>query len=550
MKGLVSKARTKKTKKRQKQADWGPGGKPPLLKRPIIGGLTVFVVWLAAVFLLGLEDILRGNLSLSFLLPYLGNGALLLVGMVASGLLLSIVQPRVLARNSRILVLALVCVLPITAGKLLLYMAHRTGLVPPDIAVFLLPFALAPLLVTILIGGAAGIAAGIWTALALALFSGLGLPLFITGAVASVVASRAAYRVRTRSKVVRMGLVVGLSQIACVFAVTAIDWQNCDVMRVINQAGACLVSGFVSALIALLILPLFEAVFRITSDITLLDISDLGHPLLQRLAIEAPGTYHHSLVVANLAAAAADEIGANSLLARICAYYHDIGKLTKPNFFAENIHMQTNPHDDLPPSMSTLVITAHVKEGMSLAMIHKLPDPVQDVIREHHGTSLISCFHHKAKSQLEFELGRRKNGAPPNGNQQVDEGSFRYSGPKPSFKESAIISLADSVEAASRSLEKTTPGHLEGLVNDLAFAKLQDGQFDNCDLTLSELVRIKRSFVFTLTNMLHGRLAYPKDEDRGQKPAEDTSSEPAADTPVGGVPVTTGGPERPRTDAK
>jgi len=549
MKGVVSKARTKKTKKRQKQADRG-GDKSPLLRRPVVGVLIVLVVWLAAMFLLGLEDILTGNLSLEFLLPYLGNGALMLVGLVASGLLLSIVRPSVLAQNSRILILALVCVLPITAGRLLLYMAHGTGLIPTDIANFLLPFALAPLLVTILMGGAAGIAAGVWTALALALFSDIGLPMFMTGAVASVVAARTAYRARTRSKVIRTGLVVGLSQIACVFAVTAIDWQDRDVMLVINQAGACLVSGFVSALIALLILPLFEAVFRITTDITLLEISDLGHPLLQRLAIEAPGTYHHSLVVANLAAAAADEIGANSLLARICAYYHDIGKLTKPNFFAENIHLQNNPHDDLPPSMSTLVITAHVKEGLSLALVHKLPDPVQDVIREHHGTSLISCFHHKAKSQLEFELGRRKNGSQTNGNQQVDEGSFRYPGPKPSFKESAIISLADSVEAASRSLEKTTPGHLEGLVNDLTFAKLRDGQLDNCDLTLAELDRIKRSFVFTLTNMLHGRLAYPKDEDRDQKPAEDAADESPPDSPPDGVPDATGGRERTRTDTE
>ncbi len=224
--------------------------------------------------------------------------------------------------------------------------------------------------------------------------------------------------------------------------------------------------------------------------------------------MEAPGTYHHSLILANLAQAAADDIGANSLLARVCAYFHDVGKLTKPDFFAENLNQRGNPHDDLPPSMSTLVITSHVKEGLSLAMMHKLPTPVKAVIQEHHGTSLVSCFHHKAKSQKESEVA--------GGNDRIDEGDFRYAGPRPSFKESAIICLADSVEAASRSIEKTTPGHIEQLVTAIVNSKLTDGQLDDCELSLQELTRVKRSFVFTLTNMLHGRVPYPKDDDNQQ----------------------------------
>lgn len=183
-----------------------------------------------------------------------------------------------------------------------------------------------------------------------------------------------------------------------------------DALTVFHMAGACILGSVISALIALMILPLFETAFDVSSDITLLELSDLGHPLLQRLALEAPGTYHHSLIVANLAQAAADEIGANSLLARVASYFHDIGKIIKPNFFAENIQMQPNPHDNIPPSMSTLVISAHVKEGLSLAMLHKLPSSISKVICEHHGTSVMSFFHHKAQAQQELDRSRGTKG--------------------------------------------------------------------------------------------------------------------------------------------
>jgi putative nucleotidyltransferase with HDIG domain len=286
---------------------------------------------------------------------------------------------------------------------------------------------------------------------------------------------------------------------------------------------ACISGAILSAIIALLILPMFEHIFAITTDITLLEFSDLGHPLLQRLALEAPGTYHHSLVVANLAQAAAEAIGANGLEARVCSYFHDIGKLTKPNFFAENIHMQHNPHDDIPPSMSTLVIIAHVKEGITLAMLNNLPKPVIRAISEHHGTSMLRFFHNKAQTQLEFEMDTGDS------TPKVDEGSFRYPGPKPSTKVSAIIGLADATEAASRSIEKTSPGHIEGLVKDIIHARIDDGQLDECDLTMKNLAKIKRTFVFTLTNMLHGRIPYPKDENKNKQSTKQSSREQQPD---------------------
>jgi len=419
--------------------------------------------------------------------------------------------------------LSVTCLLSVGLAALIQYAAQTLQLLPVETAQFVLPFALAPLLTTILIGGKAGLAAGTWTSLVIALHWDRSFAVFMTGLVATAVASHSASRVRTRTKVMKLSLVVGLAQIICVLGVTAVDWNRPDVMPVLHRALASLTGGLLSALIALLILPLFEHVFAITTDITLLEFSDLGHPLLQRLAIEAPGTYHHSLVVANLAQAAAEAIDANSLEARVCSYFHDIGKLTKPGFFAENIHMQQNPHDDLPPSMSTLVITAHVKEGLSLAMLNKLPEPVMRAIREHHGSSMLKYFHHKAKSQLEFEKAATEGGG--SGTAKIDEGAFRYQGPRPSTRVSGIICLADAVEAASRSLEKTTPGHIEGLVGDIIRMRLDDGQLDACELTMQELTKVRRSFVFTLTTMLHGRVPYPKDENKDKQPPKTSSRE-------------------------
>jgi len=523
MKGEVSKARKQKTKDRQKQAD--RDARLPFHKGPGVGFLLGLALWVCTLFLVGLDRIPLGEFQASVALPLMGKAAFLFLALFGTALFLKIASPEVLDRNGRLLLLAILSLASLLLSKASLHLCGMVGMLCEDLDMVLLPIALAPLLATILVGGIAGLAVGVWTTLATSMLMDMSFPVIMCGLVATVMAVRTCSGARKRSQVFRAGLLAGVAQISCVFAVTALNWESRDIMQVVYQAGACVATGVLASILTVLTLPLFETCFDITTDITLLELSDLGHPLLQRLAMEAPGTYHHSLVVASLAQAAADEIGANSLLTRVCSYYHDIGKLTKPDFFAENIHMQVNPHDDLPPSMSTLVITAHVKEGLTLALLHKLPEPIQRVIVEHHGTSLISCFHHKARTQLEFELGKKTSGT--NGSSaKVDESDFRYSGPKPSTKESAIISLADSVEAASRSLEKTTPGHLESLVNEIVFVKLKDEQLENCDLTMEELARIKRSFVFTLTNMLHGRIAYPKDEDRAKQPARPASGGP------------------------
>src|SRR4030095_1519387 len=257
-------------------------------------------------------------------------------------------------------------------------------------------------------------------------------------------------------------------------------------------------------------LPVFETTFRITTDISWLELADLNHPLLKRMMIEAPGTYQHSLVVANLAESAAESVSANAALARVCSYFHDIGKLVKPEYFVENMRRDRNPHDELAPTMSALIIIAHVKEGVDLALKNGLNQQIIDVIQQHHGTSMIYYFYKRAQQQQEDQraggkiMNIREEDIP-----EVRAESFRSPGPPPQTRECAIISLADSIESASRSLERVTPQKIDQLVTDIVEKRILDGQLKECDLTMREIEIISESFKYTLQSMMHSRVAYP-----------------------------------------
>ena len=240
----------------------------------------------------------------------------------------------------------------------------------------------------------------------------------------------------------------------------------------------------------------------------------MNHPLLKRMTLEAPGTFQHSLAVANLAEAACEAIGANATMARVCSYFHDIGKLVKPEYFTENMRHDRNPHDDLAPTMSTLIIVAHVKEGVSLALEHKLNTEIIDVIQQHHGTSLVFFFYKKALDAQEVARQDKKIASIHDEDlPEVSESSFRYGGPKPQSKETAIISLADSIESASRCLERVTPQKLEQLITDIIRKRIADGQLDDCNLQFNELQEVAESFRHTLSSMMHSRVAYPEDKE-------------------------------------
>lgn len=258
-----------------------------------------------------------------------------------------------------------------------------------------------------------------------------------------------------------------------------------------------LLSGLLSGALTFGLMPFFETAFGLLSPIRLIELSNPNHPLLKKILTETPGTYHHSVMVANLADAACEEIGANGLLARVACYYHDIGKTIRPHYFIENQMNMMNPHDHLPPDKSRDIILSHTTEGAELLRKHKMPKEFIDVAMQHHGTSLLKFFYMKAK-----EL-----------NPHTDEKSYRYEGPKPQTREIAVISVADSVEAAVRSMKEPTPEKIEKLVGAIIEDKVKDGQFNECDLTMKELVTIKRVMCETLNGIFHSRIEYPSEKE-------------------------------------
>ena len=269
------------------------------------------------------------------------------------------------------------------------------------------------------------------------------------------------------------------------------------VVRECLYAGA---AGFADGFIVLGILPTIEKAFRITTSMTLLELADVSQPLLRRLSVEAPGTYNHSLQVATLAAEAAEEIGANALLCRVAAYYHDIGKINKPDYFIENQGEGCNRHLNLHPNMSLMIIHGHVKDGVELGKDYNLPTSLIPFIQQHHGTTLVEFFYHRAcKQQEEID---------PN-SPTISESQYRYPGPKPRSREIALVMIADAVESATRSMVEPTQGRVEALVRDLTMKRYLDGQFDDSGLTVGDLVAVQRSLARSLLGIYHGRIAYP-----------------------------------------
>jgi putative nucleotidyltransferase with HDIG domain len=371
----------------------------------------------------------------------------------------------------------------------------------------------------------AAVSVSLWSSV---LFGKIDAPLLVTSLISGFTAVYLTLQVRRRSKLIRAGVGVGLAiwLLSLTFGLIGpISWFSPmanDWGMIGLQSALAVGNGIVTATVIGGILPILEHLFQVTTDISWLEASDLNHPLLRRMTIEAPGTYHHSLVVANLAEAAAEAIGANATLCRVCSYFHDIGKLVKPEYFTENMNFERNPHDDLAPTMSALIIIAHVKEGVDLALKHKLNQRIIDIIQEHHGTSLVYYFYQRAlQQQEEARAGGKITNIREEDIPEVREESFRYSGPKPQTKESAIVSLADMVESASRSLEKPTPQKIEQLVNELIEERIADRQLDDCDLTLGDLKIIADRFRFTLMTMLHSRIAYPKQETKTLGPREE-----------------------------
>jgi putative nucleotidyltransferase with HDIG domain len=266
-----------------------------------------------------------------------------------------------------------------------------------------------------------------------------------------------------------------------------------------------LAGGLLTAVLVIGLLPFFEVAFGILSPLKLVELANPNHPLLRKLLTETPGTYHHSVMVGNLSEAAAEAIGANGLLCRVGSYYHDIGKTKRPSYFIENQTNIENPHDRIDPNLSKSIITAHTRDGVEMLKEYKIPKAIRDIAEQHHGTSLLHYFYHKAKQQAEGS------------DKEVNEEDFRYPGPKAQFKEAAIVGIADSVEAAVRSLRNPTMEQIDSMVQKIIKSRLDDGQFNECDLTLKELDTIAKTLNETLLGIFHSRIEYPGDLTQKEK---------------------------------
>ncbi|HJS73468.1 MAG TPA: HDIG domain-containing protein [Vicinamibacteria bacterium] len=370
---------------------------------------------------------------------------------------------------------------------------------------YAVPFASVAVMLLLLENAPTALLASTLFSIAIGIMTG-SLQLAVFSLLSSLAAILGLFQYKRRTAVVKVGLLVGAVNVAAVLAIDLLSGRHFPP----SSFGFDLVCAFlggvsVAALVSAL-LPVFETVFHRTTDIRLLELANGNVPILRRLALEAPGTYHHSMVVGSLAEAAAEAIGANAIFCRTAAMYHDIGKLTKINYFVEN---QTggNRHDQLSPRMSALVIASHVKEGIELAEEMNLPQEIVDIIPQHHGTKIIAYFYEKAKMNQDPEL------------REVSEDEYRYPGPKPQTREAGIIMIADAVEAASRTLDDPSPARLKGLIRQIIDYIFLDGQLNECDLTLRDLEKIAQSFQRVLMGIHHQRVSYPGfDFEKGVEP--------------------------------
>lgn len=430
----------------------------------------------------------------------LGVALMVLLLMGLSLAYLRILAPRV-AENDRLLtLLALVAVGILGAGRLFL-------LAPHPLAGYLFPVATGPLLVAILLDSRLAVLTAGELALLTGIMAGSDLDLAVQALAGSLGGILAVQKVGQRSDLTRAGLFVSSANLLAIWGLGLLAGQRAGAFLTSGAVG--ILNGLLAAILAIGSLPYLESVFNITTPVKLLELANPSHPLLKRLLLEAPGTYHHSIVVGNLAEAAAEAVGADGLLVRVGSYYHDVGKVKRPEFFIENQLLSPNPHDKMSPSLSALVITSHIKEGLELAREYNLPEVIKAIIREHHGTTLVSYFYHQA--------------AETQGN--VQEADFRYEGPIPQSKEAALVMLADSVEAAVRSLVNPSQGKIDGLIRKIIKDRLNDGQLDQSDLTLRDLDRVAQAFSRVIAGIYHPRVEYPEEKTTPEQSSNKEGSE-------------------------
>ncbi len=424
-------------------------------------------------------------------------GLLVLLTYLFGFLYMLFFEPRILASVKGVLLIHTILAATLIGSRLLLCLPFGTP--------YLMPVALAAVLMSLLVNPRIGILTGVVMALLASAMVGFRVDILMAALFASTAGVFASLRVRKRIQFLAIGAAVGAAYFATIFSFRIFEEYSLQEALMIGLQG--LGNGFlITTSLAVLLLPLLEWAFDLVTDVTLLELSDLNHPVLKRMIVEAPGTYHHSLVVSTLAESACQRIGANALLARVGCYFHDIGKIARAEYFTENLaYQKASQHEKLTPTMSCLVIMNHVKDGIELGRKYKLREPILRFIPEHQGTGVIYYFYKKA-------LDAAEKGQPVN----VED--FRYPGPKPQTRETAVAMLADSTEAASRSLKTPNPEDVRHLVRKIINEKFIDGQLDECPLTLRDLHKIQESFVQNLLAIFHTRVSYPAKPEAADRP--------------------------------
>lgn len=362
---------------------------------------------------------------------------------------------------------------------------------------YLIPLACTPILLTLLLNYRISLVVSITNIILMAVAVSFNIEIIILAIVSVIVGATFLKKMQQRNDIVYSCIYIAILNGVMTLSISALVTSN--LKEILLDTAFILVGSLLSGILSTGLLPFFESMFDIVTNVKLLELSNPNNPLLKKLLMEAPGTYHHSVIVANLAEVATEAVGGNALLARIGAYYHDIGKTKKPYFFKENQLGKENPHDDITPELSKLLIISHVKDGLELAREYKLPKVIQDFIPTHHGKTLVKYFYLTAKNNAENP-------------DDIKEEDYMYPGPKPKTKEQCILMLADSVEAAVRSINNPTKEKIENMVDNIVKDKLSSGQLDDSQLTISDVKKIKKCFLKTLSGIYHERIEYPKDE--------------------------------------
>ncbi|MBM4141142.1 MAG: HDIG domain-containing protein [Nitrospira sp.] len=451
----------------------------------------------------------------------------LIGGFLISSLLLFILyrdimryKPAYIKKDSMLLLLCLILIFTLFIGRLFSYLllglSKGIGSVPIESAIFGMPLPVGAMLVTLLLD----FHTAIIFSFTVSILTGLWLhdaALTLYAFVGSLIAAFSVIRCKKRSALILGGLYVITANVFTVIILFLFNGELFTVKATSSMMFALLAGLSVSAIVSMS-LPLLEYLFKVTTDISLLELLDLNQPVMRNFMVTAPGTYHHSVIVGNLVESAAEAVGVNPLLARVSAYYHDIGKIKMSDYFVENQSGSTSKHDRLTPHMSSMIIVNHVKEGVEIAKQQKLPPPVINIIQQHHGTSLITYFYQRAKEQTPDALPTAED--------------YRYPGPKPQTRVAALVMMADEVEAASSVLKDPTPARIASLVDKIINHIFLDGQLDECELTLKDIYAVKRRFTHILTGIFHKRIDYPgfdftEDESLHKEPAKANKGKPA-----------------------